>query len=363
LTAGTHVVVYSEAAQRGGAEVAVGNVIAELSRGISVTVMGVDGDVVSYLASRRPGSERHLVPLVRHKTDIASFRALRRAIRLTGADVFQANLSSQAGCRYGLLAASTVRGLNVVALEHSPHPGGGRVALTAKGLLSRRFAAHVAVGSALAATLERAPLIRRGSVRVIHLGVTDEGVEALPFPFPRPIVGTVARFVPAKRLDLLVEAAARMPAVSIVLVGDGPDGARLRQLASELGVSDRVHMTGWLDDPRAALASFDVFALPSCVEGLSLTILEAMMLRVPVVAADVGSVRDAVVPGESGLLTPPGDGHALTAALERLLTDVPLRGRLAGHAHDRALEEFSAAGAARRFEALYAALAASRTAS
>ena len=93
--------------------------------------------------------------------------------------------------------------------------------------------------------------------------------------------------------------------------------------------------------------------LPSRYEGLPLAVLDAMLAELPVVAADVGSVREAVEDGSTGLLVPPDDPHALAAALRRVLDDPQLGHALGRRARAVALERFTARAMARRYEALY----------
>jgi glycosyltransferase involved in cell wall biosynthesis len=79
-------------------------------------------------------------------------------------------------------------------------------------------------------------------------------------------------------------------------------------------VADRTIWAGWSDDVRSHVRSFDIFVLPSRFEGFPLAVLEALLAEKPVVAADVGSVSEAVIPGETGFLVPPDDAGALIKA-------------------------------------------------
>jgi len=125
------------------------------------------------------------------------------------------------------------------------------------------------------------------------------------------------------------------------------------RLASELGVAGRVRWEGWVHEPRRRLQTFDVLAVPSRFEGFPLVVLEALLARTAVVAADVGSVGEAVVDGETGLLVPPHDAGALAAALGRALADPVLRSRLGEAGRRRVLDSFTAEHMAHGFERLY----------
>ena len=98
----------------------------------------------------------------------------------------------------------------------------------------------------------------------------------------------------------------------------------------------------WTSDIGPFLRSLDVFVLPSRYEGLPLVLLEAMATGAPVVAADVGAVSEAIVPGESGLLVPPDDAPALVAGIGQLLGDQEARERLGSRAREMWRSQFTA---------------------
>jgi len=110
------------------------------------------------------------------------------------------------------------------------------------------------------------------------------------------------------------------------------DGAveEARRVAAQLGLVERVALPGWVGPEQVAdlLASADILVLPSFAEGLPVSVVEGMGAGLAVVATPVGAVPDIIVDGQSGLLVPPGDVDALTAALARLVGDPPLRQRL-----------------------------------
>jgi glycosyltransferase involved in cell wall biosynthesis len=150
---------------------------------------------------------------------------------------------------------------------------------------------------------------------------------------------------------VLLRALVGLEGVSAVLVGDGPEREPLEALAAELGLAERLVITGWRSDARAYLGAVDVFCLPSRYEGFPLAILEAMLGGLPVVATRVGSVAEAVLEGETGLLVAE-DPEALREALRRALD--PETGRRLGEAgRRRALERFSVEAMAHGYESLY----------
>lgn len=351
-------VAYTDADGFGGAEQVLGTILERISDDIEVVVMGVDDDIVSRVAARRPGASTVVVPPVRTKRDIRAIARHVQAMRRIAPDVCHVNLRTPYACQYGLLAAFLSRGTRVVAVEHLPLSSQSALRRALKRRSSSRLAAHVAVGEWAARLVEVDAGLPGGSIQIIHNGVPAPPVGA---PVVRlvdgTVVGAVGRLDPQKGFDTLIEALARIEGVTVVIVGDGPERASLESRARELGVHDRLVITGWRDDARSLLAGFDVFALPSRYEGFPLVVLEAMQAGVPVVATDVGSVSEAVADGETGLLVTPGDAAELVRALTRLLGDEPLRLRLAESGRALALDHFEANTMAKEYERIYRALA------
>jgi glycosyltransferase involved in cell wall biosynthesis len=139
----------------------------------------------------------------------------------------------------------------------------------------------------------------------------------------RRIVGTAGRLVPVKGHDVLVRATIDLPDdVEIVIAGSGPELANLQALAATLGIGHRVRFLGHVDHIEHLLPAFDVFCLPSRNEGMPRSLLEAQASGLPVVATDVGAVRE-VVCRDTGRVVPPGDSAALALALVDILDRRP----------------------------------------
>ena len=162
----------------------------------------------------------------------------------------------------------------------------------------------------------------------VHNGVpdVDPGLWANPAGYP-PAIIMVGRFEPPKDQLTLVSALASLTAYpwSLKLVGDGPMRERVSEAVQRFGLGDRVQFLGRQRDVAQHLATAQLFVLSSNWEGLPLTILEAMRAKLPVVASDVGGVKEAVVHGHTGFLVPKGDVSALANRLRQLLTDPVLR--------------------------------------
>jgi glycosyltransferase involved in cell wall biosynthesis len=160
----------------------------------------------------------------------------------------------------------------------------------------------------------------------------------------RYTVGTVSRMIPEKGIsDLLrafVQVRPRIPGVVLSLVGDGPNRQEFENEARQLGLGESVVFHGWRSDATELMSYFDVFVLPSWSEGTPLTVMEAMALGRPVIATDVGGVRDLVTHMQTGVLVAPRSPEAIADAIESLLGDPALRSQLSRKAREHALTSF-----------------------
>ena len=167
--------------------------------------------------------------------------------------------------------------------------------------------------------------------RAIGVG-RDEARRRLGIATGRLVVGAVGRLSPEKGFDVLIRAADRLIAsgvdLDVLIAGEGDDEGRLRALIDDLGLAGRVRLLGFQADPRPLYEALDAFALSSLREGLPNVLLEAMAMGVPAVATRIAGVPRLIRDKEDGLLVSPGSVDEMTAALGRILGDVPLRGRL-----------------------------------
>jgi glycosyltransferase involved in cell wall biosynthesis len=173
----------------------------------------------------------------------------------------------------------------------------------------------------------------------------------------RFVIGAVARLSPEKGFDLLVRAIERLVGggadVGLVIVGEGEEGPRLHALVQELNLGERVRLLGYRSDVLEIYQALDAYALSSIREGLPNVLLEAMAVAVPVAATRIAGVPNLIRDGENGLLIPPGDLDALTAALSRLHGDPPLRDRLGAAARRTIEEQYSFRDRMRKIADLY----------
>jgi glycosyltransferase involved in cell wall biosynthesis len=144
-----------------------------------------------------------------------------------------------------------------------------------------------------------------------------------------------------KGIAYLIEAISHLQNVDLQIAGDGPERAELERVTAVFGVSDEVTFTGWIDDVAEMMSSWDIYAQPSVAEGLGIAALEAMALGIPVVASDVGGLREIVVDGKTGYLVSPKSPARLAARIRDLADDPGLRAQLGSAAQERAKKEFS----------------------
>ena len=154
----------------------------------------------------------------------------------------------------------------------------------------------------------------------------DDAREKFGLPQGRRFISIVANLRnPVKDHPVFLRAAARVrqavPDAAFVIAGEGELMPELRRLAAELGIADDVHFIGRCDDVATLLHASNAGALSSKAEGFANAILEYMAAGLPVVATDVGGVREAIVEGETGYIVPSGDDEQMAARLIQVLAD------------------------------------------
>jgi len=168
-----------------------------------------------------------------------------------------------------------------------------------------------------------------------------------------PYLLTVARLVPHKGQDVAIRALARLsvelPTLRYVIVGEGADEQRLRDVARAEGVEERVIFAGAMRDDAlpsvyagaALYVGLSRLLPPINVEGFGISFIEAAASGVPSVAGDSGGVRSAVLDGQTGVLVPPEDPARVADAIRTLLRDEPMRRRLGDAAREAAVQRFN----------------------
>jgi glycosyltransferase involved in cell wall biosynthesis len=361
-----HLVIGGEIA--GGQLVALQLVRALRERGDEVLVVSpTPGPFVDLL--EREGVDVHRIDVSR-TFHVREAVRLARVLRSERVDLLHTHTAVAANVLSRL--AGRVAGIRVITHMHienyfRPQRIGRVVHATLDNATSRLATRIIAVSDDTRKALVKQGVPERLIVTV-HNGIEPvrggarRGREALGLPPEGRLIGSIARLAAVKGQRELIEAFAELagdrPDVALVLVGKDLEqaGSYQRELeghARALGIADRVTFTGYREDADQLLEEFDVFALPSWIEGLPMVVLEAMAHGKPVVATPVGGTPELVVEGETGLLVPARDAAALEQALARLLDDPDERRRLGEAGRARVERDFTAKAMVERVFALY----------
>jgi glycosyltransferase involved in cell wall biosynthesis len=197
------------------------------------------------------------------------------------------------------------------------------------------------------------------------------GVPVPPVPWQRrpdwraePRAAFVGRLAPEKGLDTLIDAwpAVRSahPGARLILIGEGPERpaleARARSLGLTLGSGQAIEMPGASHDPTAALRDADLFVLPSREEGMSIALLEAMALGIPLVASSIPGNRRIVGDFKHGRLAPPDDPETLARVIDELWKNFDRAIHMSRAARGHVEREFSIRIVARKHLQLFSEL-------
>ncbi len=158
----------------------------------------------------------------------------------------------------------------------------------------------------------------------------------------RPVIGIVAALRPEKRHDRFLAVAKKIhdaiPEAAFLIVGDGPERTRLEKLSAELGLDQAVRFLGTRSDVPELLALFDLFLLTSQMEANPVSIWEAMASECPVVSFNVGSIDQAIVDGQTGVLVRPEDVDQMAREAIQLLRNPERAGRMGRAGRERVLQ-------------------------
>ena len=197
--------------------------------------------------------------------------------------------------------------------------------------------------------------IEAARIVTIYEGIDLHRVQAEPalnihaefwLPTHAPIVGAVGALTPEKGHRHLIDAAAlvlrEVPDAHFVILGEGDLRPSLERQIRELHLDKHVLMPGFRADVLAFVRAFDLFVMCSIAEGLGTSLLDAMACSKATVASDTGGIPEVVADGETGLLVPPRDHHALANAIVQLLKDEGRRKRMGEAGLERVQRIFSA---------------------
>jgi L-malate glycosyltransferase len=239
-------------------------------------------------------------------------------------------------------------------------------------LFNRAVDGVVAISGGVADSLAAAGVDRQ-RVTVVHSGV---GCDRFRKPTPQEradarlalgiaddafVVSAVGALEARKGHRYLIEAIGALAAtrksvkLKCLIAGQGSIRGVLQSEIAVARCTERAKLLGRIDDARELLWASDVFAMPSLKEGLGVAALEAMASALPVIASDVGGLREVVEDDRSGIVVPPADAKAIAAAIGRLIESDGLRSQLGAAARARVVENYSMEKMAAQTLALYRA--------
>jgi glycosyltransferase involved in cell wall biosynthesis len=186
--------------------------------------------------------------------------------------------------------------------------------------------------------------------------ITRKSIETVPFDFKLPTIISCGRMDQPKGFDILIEATnillKKGMVFSLIILGDGPDLKKLKNIASTLGVIDFIHFPGFQSNPYAWFKKSDVFVLSSRYEGFGMVLIEAMAVGTPVISTNCQyGPAEILCNGEYGVLVPPEDPQILAQSIENLLNNPTQRNMLSQKALQRA-NDFRPTESIQKFELL-----------
>ncbi len=276
---------------------------------------------------------------------------LTRMLRSIKPVVFHFNLPGPFDARYSLVAPiARLAGVrSIISTEHLP-----MVRSFPKGRVLKSFSTRFVSRVITVSEDNRKHLIGNHHVpdrkiRVVQNGIPGSEWTAdldlrreLGIGAESQLIAIVGALEERKGHATLLEALESLPAsMHAVIVGDGGMKRELQERASVLGLSDRVHFTGYRNDVPSIMRNIDILVVPSSMEATPYVILEAMEAELPVIASSVFGIPEQVIDGETGILVPPRDVDELANAIRILQADPEKRKLMGKNALDRYQARFT----------------------
>lgn len=299
---------------------------------------------------------------IRAGFDLSCIVRLRRYIKLNNIDVVHTH--NKKPLIYGTIAAKLAGVSSIVHTRHGQAPDSVPWYIWA-------------MNSKIVTISEDAKiqLIKNNKLKMSQVDVIKNGIPINKFESIQPadsfvlkeamgitpkhqVIGIVARLAVEKDHRTLIMAFAEVVKVNanaiLIIVGDGPLSLELQTLSNEWSLNQNIKFLGFRQDIAALIATFDIFALSSTSEGMSLTLLEAMAAKKPIVATDVGGNPEVVKNNVTGIIVPPKEPKKMADALSTLLSDAEKSKKFGMNGYYRVKEEFSLEAMTLKYKAMYA---------
>ncbi len=346
-------------------------------------------DPVLFCAAKRDPAFLHDIDLVRKRgikvlvfpinrevspiSDLLLIFKMAKAIMREKPDIVHTHSS-----KAGIIGRTAARLAGVAKVAHTPHVFPFEMNV---GKFKRRFYLFLEKAAAKWTTLliavsnaERDTALKYGLFSAGSTAVNTNGIEPDLWRTVDPlergklreqagipkdvfVVGMIGRFMPQKGHRILTEAAEillnKHKNIHFVLVGDGELKDKIRDLTVLNKTEKNFHFFEQTDKIAPYYAMFDCLVLPSLWEGCPFTVMEAMAMRIPVIASSVGGVGEIIEDRVSGLLVPPADAGSLANSIETLCEDRKLCENLGRKGQQRIMEKFLLSDSIKRLEDIY----------
>ncbi len=232
-------------------------------------------------------------------------------------------------------------------------------------LVSRKL---IAVSQAVKNEIIMSQKINPDKIEVISFGIDPDKVKELSLDIrdlkdefkikeENPVIVTVANLSREKGYDVLLDAAyyvkKNISTVRFICFGEGKYRLTLEKKIKQLGLEGTVILAGFKENILDYLRIADLFVLPSLAEGMSKSLMEAMLMKKPAIASNIGSLPEIIKDGINGLLVPPGDAHALKSAIIELLGDKDKAQRIADEGYKSVIKYYRLEKAIKQLELIY----------
>ena len=351
---------------KGGAS----NVVLSLSNGLDPK--SFDITIATGISEPIPGPANKitvfpsLVREIRPLKDLMALLKLYLFIKKSGFDIVHTHTS-----KAGIIGRLAARLAAVPVIIHSPHghifAPNSNIPNVPKNTFLLRCLLFIERVSALFTTRIITPtgiekkeelslgIGRPNQFRVIHNGIDIDRFEKRVIDAPakraelglnssHKVICTIARLSEEKGILYLIDAletvAKEIPSVKLVLVGEGPLRKTIEQKAKDKGILSDIIFLPAQEDIAAVLAVSDLFVLPSLYEAFGLVLVEAMVMKKPVISTRTGGIPEVIEHGKTGILVNPADSQTLAQAITAVLQNQPLRESLARNAYHYAKEHF-----------------------